>query len=276
MKTPKCVGPYTLLSPLGERACDVWLASMGNGTDRVALKLARAGDFARRARLLHEVGIAGSFDHPHIVRMYECGEADGVVWMASGYVPGPQVALTLANFRQLLLALVHVHAYGVVHAEITPDKLLLDQHGNARLAGFGNARRDTAGPISPRFFTQFMPPEQARGEELDSRADLYSAGAVLYYILTGRPPFEGEARRAGKHAVGATVRPDALPPPSAVVRGLGGSFDKLVATALAFDKTDRYASAFVMLKEFDVACGRGVRTAVGSSTVSACTATAQP
>lgn len=163
MKKPACVGPYTLLSPLGEGAPGhVWLASMGDARRRLVLKL--AADAAQRARLLHEVHIAGAFDHPHIVRMYECGEANGVLWMATGYVAGPQVPLTLPNFRQLLLALVHVHAHGVAHGAIAPAHLLQDENANLRLAGFADARRDAA-----------------------VQDDLLAAGAVLSLILAGKP-----------------------------------------------------------------------------------------
>jgi serine/threonine protein kinase len=165
MKKPECVGPYTLLSPLGEGAPGhVWLASMGDGRRRLVLKLARAGNKAERARLLHEVHIAGAFDHPNIVRMHECGEAKGVLWMASAHVAGPQLPLTLANFRQLLLALVHVHAHGVVHGAIETAHLLLDEDANLRLAGFADARREGA-----------------------VQDDLRAAGEVLLLILASAP-----------------------------------------------------------------------------------------
>ena len=87
MKNPERVGPYTLLSPLGEGVRGhVWLAGIGAGPNRLVLKLAPPGDAVRRARLLHEADIAGGLDHPNIVRMYECGESQGIVWMATGYV----------------------------------------------------------------------------------------------------------------------------------------------------------------------------------------------
>jgi serine/threonine-protein kinase len=108
---------------------------------------------------------------------------------------------------------------------------------------------------------QFMPPEQVRGEELESRADLYAAGAVLYQILTGKRPFGASAQLPGKHASQSELHPGALPPPSAVARGLGDSFDSLLASALSVDKADRPGSAFVLLKDFDAACRRGVRIA---------------
>jgi serine/threonine protein kinase len=201
MKKPECVGPYTLLSPLGEGA-HVWLASMGDGR-RLVLKLARAGNKTGRARLLHEVHIAGAFDHPNIVRMYECGEAQGVLWMATGHVAGPSVPLTLANFRQLLLALVHVHAHGVVHGAIAPAHLLLDEDANLRLAGFADARREGA-----------------------VQDDLRAAGEVLLLIVAGKPD----------------------------------GFAPLIAKLRSPDAAARHISAFDVLRDFDAACPRGVRS----------------
>ncbi|HEU4776031.1 MAG TPA: protein kinase, partial [Telluria sp.] len=130
MKKPERIGPYTLVAPLGERTrTRTWLARAGDPVqgERVALKLARDKDTVGRARILHEVDIAGSFDHPNIVRLHECGEANGVLWLASGYVSGPHRPLKLVNFRQLLLALVHVHANEVIHADLNCRNMLLDE-----------------------------------------------------------------------------------------------------------------------------------------------------
>lgn len=258
MKKPECVGPYTLLSPLGEGARGrVWLARMGERPERLVLKLAREGDAVRRARLLYEVDILAALDQPNIVRMYECGESKGLLWMAMAYVAGPHRPLELRHFRQLLLALIHLHARGAVHADIKPATLLLDEDGELRLAGFGNARWMGAGPLAPGGMPQFMSPEQLRGEALDVRADLFSAGAVLFQILTGRRPFDGTASPAKKNALEA-----ALPLPSALVHGLGTGFDKLTGKLLARDRGARHDDAFAVLADFDVACHRGVQTSV--------------
>lgn len=251
MKKHDRVGPYTLLSPLGDGASShVWLASTGRGTERRVLKLAPQGDAEVRARLLHEVEILRPLDHYNIVRMHECGESKGVVWMAMSHVAGPHSPLKLENFRQLLLALVHVHAHGVVHAGIHPGILLLADEGDLRLISFANARRESGGPMPAAGITQFMPPEQLRGEVLDVRADLFSAGAVLYQILTGKQPFDGICGHDAQ----------APAPPSALVPGLGGGFDKLIVKALAADRADRYATSFALLSDFDVATHRGART----------------
>jgi len=248
MKKPERLGPYTLIAPLGERArARTWLARAGDPVEgeKVALKLAREKDAAGRARILHEVDIAAGFDHPNIVRIHECGEARGVLWLASAYVPGPHRPLKLGNFRQLLLALVHVHANGILHADLNCDNMLLDEEGDLRLSNFASARRFGQPGQAATGSPPFMPPEQVRGEALDVRSELYAAGAVLYQILTSTPPRPAQEQ--------------SQLPPSAIAPGLGTSFDALLRTALALAPEQRFGSAFELLSAFDAACKRGVR-----------------
>jgi serine/threonine protein kinase len=259
MKKPERIGPYTLLAPLGKRApTRTWSAQAADERTRLAIKLARPKDLDGRARILHEVDIAMGFDHPNIIRLYECGEANGIMWLTCEYAAGPHKPLKLANFRQLLLALVHVHANGVVHGNLKPSNLLLDGEGTLRLSNFTNARREgeLPAPASGQGRPHFMSPEQLQGLALDHRSDLFSAGAVLYLILTGKVPFEGHATRVLNQ-----VMEDAPPPvaPSVVAPGLGTSFDVLMRRALAPAKSERFIGAFEFLSAFDVACKRGVR-----------------
>ncbi len=253
MKKPERIGPYTLQSPLGDSARgNVWLARAGAG--KVALKLARADDAPGRERLLRECDLAIMFDHPNIVRIHECGAAKGVTWIAMGYVAGPHGTLTLANFRQLLLAMVHVHANGIIHADIRYANLLLDEFGDLRLAGFGAARRRGEDMAAASGTPQMMSPEQLRGQAIDTRADIFAACVVLYQVLTGKRPFEGSA-----FEVMQQISHDSQPAPSAVAPSLGTSFDDIVRRGLARNKDDRFGSAFEFLSAFDAACRRGVR-----------------
>lgn len=255
MRKRERIGPYTLIRRLGSNGGGrVWLANAGTGTEKIALKIARDGDEAARVGIMHEVDNAVSFDHPNIVRMYECGASRGITWIAMEFVPGPHQALTLANFRQLLLALVHVHSNGVVHADIKHSNLLLDESGDLKLANFGLARRAGQGATPVQSASQYMSPEQLRGQALDLRADLFSAGVVLYQILTGNRPFEGTAFEVMQPAL-----QESQPAPSQVAPGLGTSFDELVRRALARDRSDRFANAFEFLGAFDAACRRGLR-----------------
>jgi len=255
MKKPEQIGPYTLLKPLGDGVRgNVWLARAGAGGAQVALKLVRDGDPAGRQRLLYEVELAIGFDHPNIVRIHECGEWHGITWIAMGYVAGPHGALTLANFRQLLLAMVHVHANDIIHADIRNANLLLDEFGDLRLAGFSLARRRGDLASAAQGLPQHMSPEQLRGQTIDTRTDIFAAGVVLYQVLTGKRPFEGTA-----FEVMQQILHDTQTAPSAMAPSLGNSFDEVVRRALARDKDDRYGSAFEFLSAFDAACRRGVR-----------------
>jgi serine/threonine protein kinase len=257
MKKQEQIGPYTLIRRLGTGASRrVWLAHAGSGGEKVALKLAREGDEEARLCIMHEVDLAASFDHPNIVRMFECGASRGITWIAMGYAAGPHDALTLANFRQLLLALVHVHANNIIHADIKHSNLLLDESGDLKLSNFGLARRSGQGAAPGSGTPQYMAPEQLRGQPLDLRADIFSAGVVLYQILTGTRPFEGTALEVMQQVID-----DSQPAPSAVAPGLGTSFDEVIRRALARDRGDRYATAFEFLAAFDAACRRGVRPA---------------
>jgi serine/threonine protein kinase len=255
MKKPERIGPYTLLEPLGRPARGhVWLASVGGAGEQVALKLVRPGDPEGRLRLLHECNTAIIFDHPNIVRIHECGEAKGVTWMAMGYLAGPHAPLTLANFRQLLLAMVHVHANGIVHADIGLENLLLDEGGDLRLAGFGSARRLGQTPPAAPCARQSNAPEQLRGQPIDCRTDIFAAGLVLYEVLTGKPPLRGTGIEVTRQILHETE-----PAPSVAAPGLGSGFDEVVRRGLARERGERYASAFEFLAAFDAACRLGLR-----------------
>ncbi|QYF93291.1 serine/threonine protein kinase [Massilia sp. PAMC28688] len=243
MKPSDLVGPYTLQSQLGGAGSRVWLAvSAGR---QVALRLAPVSDRAACSLLLHETQIAAGFDHPNIVRLHELAQSSAYMWIAMGYAGGTG-QLTLANFRQLLLALLHVHGNAIVHGDIRPASLLLEVQGELRLANFRFARRVGQAASQEGGRSPYASPEQHLGDVLDTRADIYSAGVVLYQILTRTMP-QG-------------ARPVA---PSALAPGLGNNFDALVARALAPDREARFGHVFELLGAFDAACQRGVRREPG-------------
>lgn len=238
MKPFDRVGPYTLVQPLGEDGRS-WLAKAGN--DQFVLKIAGTDDADGRAQLLHELHIAGAFDHPNIVPIHECGETRDGIWLTLGVRGQPGRKLTLAGFRQLLLALLHVHGHDVVHGDLRPANIFVEHEGEVMLANFSFARKVGQAAAQDGGRSAYASPEQLMGDVLDVRADLYSAGAVLYETLTGRRPNEGE-----------TVAPSVAAP------GLGTAFDALAARALARDKTARFGSSFEFLLAFDSACQQGV------------------
>src|SRR5258708_4022225 len=181
----------------------------------VALKVPsadRAADPAFRARFLREARTAAALLHPNIVPIYAVHEVGELIFIAMAYVAGetldqrierdgalsPETAARLLG--ELADALAYAHARGVVHRDVKPDNILLDAaSGRALLSDFGIARmsgdgRSSAPPSDGGVAgpAAFMSPEQARGEPVDSRSDLYSLGVVGYYALTGRLPSTGE------------------------------------------------------------------------------------
>src|SRR4051812_15849236 len=242
---------------------------------RVALKTLApelAADARFRERFLRESRIAAGLEHPGILPIYAAGEADGVVYLAMRFVEGSELGAliqqegALAADRTLHLlgqvgeALDAAHRRGLIHRDVKPGNILVDEADRAYLADFGLAThaasvdslsRDTpfAGTID------YIAPEQARGEELDARADLYSLGCVLYECLTGRPPY----RRSSDLAAVLAHLND--PPPSLEdLRPELAALDPVIARALAKAAEDRQPTAAALVAEAHAALALGGRS----------------
>jgi serine/threonine protein kinase len=263
------LGRYRLLHEIGRGGMGVVFAAEDESLGRrVAVKTVSEPDEAGRRRFRREARAAAGVNHPNVCQVYEIGEDGGQLYLAmellegeplsTALVRGPQpVAETVALGRGILAALDALHANGVIHRDLKPSNVFLTPHG-VKLLDFGLAR-----PL-PSELTQslarepdltrsglivgtprYMSPEQVLGRELDARADLFAAGAILYEAVAGRPAFLGgtlvEVLTATLHE-----QPPALTGDSAVV-----ALDRVLRRALAKQPADRPGSARELARELD-------------------------
>jgi serine/threonine-protein kinase len=270
---------------LGEVIGSGGMAEVRRGRDlklgrEVAVKLLRA-DYARdpafQGRFRREAQSAASLNSPSIVAVYDTGEGElngaATPYIVMEYVEGQTLRDLLAAEGRLLPrraleitaaicnALEQAHAAGIVHRDIKPANVMVASSGEVKVMDFGIARALTT---STTTMTQtaavvgtahYLSPEQARGEHVDARSDVYSTGCLLYELLTGAPPFTGETSVAVAYQ---HVREDPTPP-SAVEPDVPAAIDAIVLVAMSKNPANRYGSAAEMRADLERAmAGRPV------------------
>jgi tRNA A-37 threonylcarbamoyl transferase component Bud32 len=257
------IGRYQILGPLGSGGMATVYKAFHPALDRtVALKVIRASftddaEFLERFR--QEAKAVARLRHPNIVQVFDFDEVDGRHFIVMEYLEGGTLKQRLRSLeqsgqriprRELLRivgevadGLTYAHQFGILHRDVKPANVLLTRDGRAVVTDFGIARmvmsaeltRTGVGVGTP----EYMSPEQARGEGVDERADLYSLAVMAYEMATGRAPFSADTPLAVvlKHLN------DPLPPPSSIDPDIGESTDRVLMKALAKSPFDRYASA---------------------------------
>lgn len=235
----------------------------------VAIKIMRS-DFANDeiflTRFQREAHSVAQMNNPNIVNIYDSGEevvrlengqTERLPYLVMEYVKGQTLRdIIKANgplsqrdaehvMVGLLSALEYSHRMGIIHRDIKPGNIMISEQGVVKVMDFGIARAldDSATTMTQSQgvvgTAQYLSPEQARGESVDLRSDIYSAGCVLYEMLTGRPPFTGDSAVA----IAFQHVSEVATPPSAVVPGLPSIWDSICAKAMAKDRQNRYATA---------------------------------
>ncbi len=251
-------GRYRVISRLGSGGmADVYLAEDQLLGRQVAVKVlhhhfAEDQEFVERFR--REASSAAGLSHPNIVGIFDRGEWNGTYYIAMEYVAGRSLksivreqgpldpAAAIDIVVQILRATWFAHKRGVIHRDLKPHNVLLDEEGRARVTDFGIARAGASDMTltgSIMGTAQYLSPEQAQGQAVSVASDLYSVGVILYELLTGVVPFEGETAVAiAFKQVSAEPRP-----PSELNPALPPALDGVVLCALAKDPAQRYADA---------------------------------
>ncbi|HXG47451.1 MAG TPA: serine/threonine-protein kinase [Methylomirabilota bacterium] len=284
----KVFGPFQLLEKLGEGGMGVvWRARQQTPNRMVALKLIKSGWLAtekERARFRTEFEAAAALDHPNIVPIYEVGEQDGQLYYTMRLVEGGSLAARLSNpgaslphrdaatlLARIARAVHHAHQHGVIHRDLKPSNILLDAQGQPHVTDFGLAKRlDADGDFTLTGTVlgsvHYMAPEQAGGEtkRVSTAADIYSLGAILYELLSGRPPFVAETIPALLRKV---VEAEPQPPSNVIrrredahsapseIQNLKSKIDRDLETiclkCLAKDPARRYGSAEALADDLE-------------------------
>ena len=265
------IGGYRVEELIGRGGMgEVYRAHDGRLDRNVALKILApryADDEGFRERLLRESRIAASLDHPNVVPVYDAGEADAGFYLAMRYVEGADLravlrregalapARALEIVSQVAGALDAAHAKGLVHRDVKPSNVLIDERGHCYLADFGLTQsasdRGQATDGSLLGTLDYVAPEQIRGDEVAGRADVYALGCMLFECLTGEGPFRRPSEVA---TLFAHLEED---PPSASARHspLPAAIDPVFARAMAKEPDERQSSCAELVADASAALG---------------------
>ena len=258
-------GRYQIIEELGKggmgKVYKVWDTDV---EEKVALKLLNpqtAGDEKTIERFRNELKLARQISHRNVCRMHDLGREEGTYYITMEYVPGEDlkssirrmgplsIGKALSVAKQVCRGLAEAHRLGVVHRDLKPHNIMVDREGNARIMDFGIARSLRAKGITDTGVIigtlEYMSVEQVEGGEVDERSDIYSLGVILYEMVTGRVPFDGDTPLS--IAVKHTNTP--APDPRELNDQIPDDLSRVILRCMEKDKESRYQSAEELLTE---------------------------
>ena len=264
---PRTFGDYQLIQRIGQGGMGVVYKAQQTSLSRtVALKMLPFGPFTRDdfvKRFQTEAQAAAKLQHPNIVSIFEVGEREGQHFFSMEYVDGPNLAEVVGNqpmpearaariIRSLAEAVHVAHEHGILHRDLKPSNILVDPLDQPRITDFGLAK-DLAVDSELTMTGQalgspsYIPPEQAEGrrKDLGPRSDVYSLGAILYHLLTGRPPFAGESITA---TIQQVINDEAVSP-RLLNTAVSQDLEVICLKCLEKEPARRYATAKEMADE---------------------------
>ncbi|MFC2142620.1 protein kinase [Acidobacteriota bacterium] len=249
-------GRYQIIEELGKGGMGrVYKALDTKINEKIALKLIKpeiASDKKTIARFTDELRLARKISHPNVGRMYELMEVDGTHFISMEYIPGQDLkglirqstqlgigtAINIA--RQICQGLSEAHRLGIIHRDLKPHNILIDREGTAKIMDFGIARsiraRSRTGPGVVIGTPEYMSPEQVEAKDVDQRSDIYALGIILYEMLTGRVPFEGDTH----FAVGIKHKSEVPENPKQFNSRIPEELSRIILKSLAKDPKDRF------------------------------------
>ena len=253
----KTIGNYKIVSEIGRGGmATVYSAVQLSMNRKVAIKVLPRylfHDPGFLERFKREVDVISKLEHPHILPIFDYGEADGLPFIAMRYLGGgsmadmirrgeiPDLADLEKPLMQVAEALHYAHQQGIIHRDLKPGNIMLDENNNAYLSDFGIARVMDSNLTGSAIIgtPAYMSPEQANGQAIDGRADIYSLGIVLFELITGREPYRAET------PVGLLLMHlnEPMPPISQFRDGVPEAIQAVVSRATAKDPNARFASA---------------------------------